>query len=363
MGKQFGDSAGGEPALQPWKVTAADYPTGGTRSQCAEFLLRYGVLAPSSHNTQPWLFSVTNEGVQVRADRARQLPVVDPHGRELVISCGAAIETLRVAARHFGQRFHVAPVPDPDDADLLARLRLGTSDPPSTSDNQLFDAVTRRRTNRSAYTDCEVPDAVVQQLIADAHDNGAWLYMIPGGNRRKVADLVARGDAIQMADRLFRRELASWMRANRSHDSDGIRGYGFGFGDLISHVVPRVIRTFDLGESQAARDRALAESSPLLAVLGSETDGPRQWLAVGQALQRILLRCCAAGVSASFLNQPVEVEQLRAELAREIGHDGAPQLLLRFGYGPPVEAQPRHSASARAVSSQSAGGDVAQPRA
>lgn len=347
MDKQFGDSAGGDPALQPWKVTAAGYPTTGTRSECATFLLQYGVLAPSSHNTQPWLLGVDNDGVHVRADRTRQLPVVDPHGRELVMSCGAAIETLRVAARHFGQHFHIDPLPDPDDADLLARLRLETSDPPSTTDNELFEAVTRRRTNRMAYTDCDVPDAIVQQLVADADDSGAWLHPIRGDDRRQIADLIARGDAIQMADGSFRRELASWMHPNCSQTNDGMRGYGFGFGDLISHVAPRIVRTFDLGRSQAAKDRALAEGSPLLAVIGSETDGPRQWLAAGQALQRILLRCCAASVSASFLNQPIEVEQLRTELATQIGRDGAPQLLLRLGYGPSVKAQPRHPAGIR----------------
>jgi hypothetical protein len=121
-----------------------------------------------------------------------------------------------------------------------------------------------------------------------------------------------------------------------------MRGYGFGFGDMASHVGPLMIRSFDLGRRQADKDRALAEGSPLLAVLVTAADDPPAWLATGQALQRVLLRARAAGVWSSYLNQPVEVPQLRPRLAGEIDRPGEwPQLVVRFGYGPPVPPEPR----------------------
>ncbi|MGE0219772.1 Acg family FMN-binding oxidoreductase [Mycolicibacterium sp.] len=331
-----------DPALAPWQVSDTDCPGPSPTAPLAEFLVRYAILAPSGHNTQPWLFRIVDEhGVEVVADRSRALPVVDPDDRELVISCGAAVETFDVAARHFGQRCHVEVLPDPADADLLARIRLGTAGEPDPEDDVLFGAITARRTNRAPYTDRCVPDVLVGQLVADAAAAGAWLHPIRGDDRVEIADLVARGDRIQMADKDFRRELASWLHANRSAGADGMRGYGFGFGDLMSLAGPLVIRTFDLGKGQAAKDRTLAERSPLLAVLGTATDEPAQLLAAGRAVQRILLRCCAAGVSASFLNQPVEVPELRPLLGAAIGRDGPPQLLLRLGYGTPVPPEPR----------------------
>jgi hypothetical protein len=128
----------------------------------------------------------------------------------------------------------------------------------------------------------------------------------------------------------------------RSHD--GMRGYGFGFGELMSHTGPLVIRSFDLGKGQAARDRELAEGSPLLSVFGTDSDDPGAWLATGQALQRVLLRARAAGVWSSFMNQPIEVAELRHRLAATIGHQGAfPQLVVRFGYGPSVIPEPRRA--------------------
>jgi hypothetical protein len=125
---------------------------------------------------------------------------------------------------------------------------------------------------------------------------------------------------------------------------DGMRGYGFGLGEVKSRLGPLVIGSFNTGKGQAAKDRELAEGAPLLAVLGSDDDDPRSWLETGQALQGALLRARAGGVWSSHLNQPIEVEDLRARLAKLIGReDGFPQLLLRFGFGPEVAPQPRRS--------------------
>lgn len=53
--------------------------------------------APSVHNTQPWRFRITDNAVDVLADRSRHLDFADPAGRELLISVGAAIANLRIA--------------------------------------------------------------------------------------------------------------------------------------------------------------------------------------------------------------------------------------------------------------------------
>jgi hypothetical protein len=122
------------------------------------------------------------------------------------------------------------------------------------------------------------------------------LHLASGDDRLPIADLIAEGDRIQWADRRFRRELALWMHPNRSRSHDGLRGYGFGFGELMSHTGPLAIRSFDLGKGQAARDRELVEASPLLSVFVTDSDHPAAWLATGKALQRVLLRACCRRV-------------------------------------------------------------------
>ena len=161
--------------------------------------------------------------------------------------------------------------------------------------------------------------------------------------RGGLADLIARGDRLQMADKHFRRELAAWLRSNRSHAPDGMPGFALGFGDVMGAAGPLVVRTFDIGMGQAARDRELALGSPVLAVLGTAADGVHHWVAAGQALARVLLRASVDGVVASFLNQPVEVPSLRPELQAIVGGPGYSQIVLRLGYRTeaPVRATPR----------------------
>jgi hypothetical protein len=169
---------------------------------------------------------------------------------------------------------------------------------------------------------------------------------VRGDNRRTaIVDLVAAGDRMQLANKSFRRELAAWVRPNHSDATDGIPGYGFGFSDVIALTGPFVIRTFDLGNFQAARDRELAEGSPVIAVLTTAGDLPANWIAAGQALARVLLLARANNVWASFLNQPIEVEELRPQVRQALDSDGYPQLILRMGYAPEVRATPRRPLS------------------
>jgi len=330
------------PNDEPWHVSEDHYPAAGEPEEKLRFMLNYAVLAPSGHNTQPWLFEVEGGEVKLYADRTRGLPVVDPEDRALIISCGAALFHLRVAMRHFGYDDEVELLPDPDDPDLLACVRLGPNHGETEEERSLFKAIPERRSNRRPFEDRPVPERLLSALQAAASKEGTWLHLVEDEDaKHAVAELIAEGDRIQLSDKRFRRELASWVHPNRTKSHDGVPGYAFGFGDLMSLAGPFVIRTFDTGEGQAAKDRQLAEGSPVLAVLGTEGDTAAEWLAAGQALARVLLRARAEGIWVSFLNQPIEVPELRPRLRTAIRQSGFPQLLLRMGYGPEVRPTPR----------------------
>ena len=92
--------------------------------QQALMLIRGAVLAPSSHNTQPWLFRLSESVIDLLADRTRALPVNDPEDRELAISCGCALMNLRVATASLGLRLRVELFPDPKEPDWLAHATV-----------------------------------------------------------------------------------------------------------------------------------------------------------------------------------------------------------------------------------------------
>jgi hypothetical protein len=111
--------------------------------------------------------------------------------------------------------------------------------------------------------------------------------------------------------------------------------------DLAAPLFTSVIRTFDLGGGLAAAHHALAAGSPLLICVATPTDDAPAWLAAGQALERLLLVAASAGITASYLNQPIEMGALRERLRTTLAMDGVPQILVRMGRGKPVPHSPR----------------------
>lgn len=335
-----------ESIMQSRHVSESDCPSRAPIREQLRFLLNYAVLAPSSHNTQPWLFSIGGDDVELYADRTRALAVVDPDDRELIMSCGAALFNLRIALRHFGYTYIMETIPKLGHPDFLARIRSGDKRVGTAEEQLLFQAIPQRHTNRLPFEDRDVPELLLSELQAAAEAEGAWLHVIRGSNaRNEVAYLIAQGDHLQASDKRFRRELAAWLHPNRSQSRDGIPGHAFGLGDWRSYVGPLMIRTFDWGEGQAAKDRQLAAGSPVLAVVGTEDDTPPDWLRAGQALERVVLWARAEGLRASFMNQPIEVPEMRPKLLDLIGRKGFPQLLLRMGYGRDVKGTPRRPVS------------------
>ena len=141
---------------------------------------------------------------------------------------------------------------------------------------------------------------------------------------------------MQFAEEAFRGELASWIRDPEA--GDGMLSHGVP-SSAVGESLQAFFRTFDAGGQVAQDERELALGSPLLAVLGTEDDDGSAWLASGQALAKVLLTATAAGVSASFLNQPIQVPSQRPLVAQAIGRSGYPQLVLRLGYGPPANTR------------------------
>lgn len=333
-----------DPVLAAWDVPTQRAPEALTPNGRLRAAVRWAVLAPSGHNSQPWRFVVRDEALELRADRSRRLPLADPDDRELAIACGAALMNARLALRHLGDEPVVQLLPEPGDRDLLARVTLGAPAVDAAADAALFVAIGHRRTNRAAYEPRDIPGDLLVQLVREVAAEGAWLQLLTEQAQRwELGSLVEEADRVQYADPAFRRELASWIRTN--HEApDGIRAYGLGMSDTRALGHRFAVRLLDIGRSRGARDRSLVEEAPVAVVLGTDGDSPADWLRAGQALQRMLLRARSESVWAAFHNQPVQVRPLRTRLATTIGRQGHPQVVLRLGYGPAPRPEPRRPA-------------------
>lgn len=331
------------PRSTPWSIDGSEYQGLATLKAKARFLLGYAILAPSSHNTQPWKFGVVDDGVLVYADYSRRLPVANPEDRELVMSVAAAITNYRVAAAHYGLACEVKHVPEPHNYELLAYIRIseGRADPRMAG---LFEGILKRRTNRSAYQPGDLSDDDLVALRSFAPFGGAdALIVTEQGRKARLAEIVSDGDLRRMADKAFTRELSEWIRPARSDDADGIPAVSLGIPPLVSPLAPWIVRTFNMSKSQADKDSAAVRDSAALLVVHS-TDDKVSVLEAGELLEMVLLKCALSGIQLSFFSLPVELDDLRAKIKAVVGISDEPQLLLRMGYGRRTEIlSPRRS--------------------
>jgi hypothetical protein len=301
-----------------------------------DVLLRAAGLAPSLHNSQPWQFAVGSRHVEVYADASQQLRSSDPSGRSLLISCGAAVFNLRVAFAHLDLLPRPRLLPDPADPTLVATLEVNRQQRPDDL-GRFYNALFARRTNRRPFQDRHPPRWVLTSLTDAARIEGAVLNVFDDPDEvTRVVDLLRDADMVDRTDPARIDERARWIGEQRSDSQAGIPS------DSLGPRPARLDTPFrDLGPASVPRDHATFEKAPTLAVLSTRSDQQVDWIRAGQALERVLLEATAAGISASFMNQPVEQDDLRWQVRNPLSGIGHTHMILRLGYGRPVPATPR----------------------
>lgn len=286
--------------------------------------------APSIHNTQPWRFITTPRTVEVHADPARGLHVIDPAARALVISCGAAVLNLRVALAWFGRRSRTRWLPSPGVPTHLATVQVVGSHRALDVDRELYPALHRRRSSRRPMTTRPVPTAVLDELGHAARKEGAALHLLTGDAADGLLAIVGDADAAQRRESAYREELGAWTTADSTRP-DGVAASAFGAWPGPGQVPQR---DFTVGGVVVARRAEAFEAAPTLAVLSTRDDTVVNWLRAGTALQRLLLVATIHRLRAGFLTQPLELPAFRDEVRALIGPPNMPQVVLRLGYGP-----------------------------
>lgn len=321
-----------DPKFTPWSIDENQYPAIGSLRDRMEFLVRYAVLAPSSHNTEPWRFRIHDDAIDVLMDHSRWLQVADADQRELHISVGCALENLLIAAEHFGLRHSALLMPDHSDPLLAARVTIADGGPAAAHRHQsLFKMIAVRHTNHGVYDGHPIPDDVRERLVACCVEPGIVVHLTDDLTiKRSVDEWVVKGDAAQFAKPEYREELAYWI-------GQGV----FGSSWMMSKIAQFAVAHFNPGKSIAKKDSELLMSSPVFGLIASESDNRPRQIMVGQVYQRISLLAASHGIWCQPMSQLVQVAEIRQELMMAAPEGGlVPQHPFRMGF---AQAEKEHT--------------------
>jgi hypothetical protein len=261
--------------------------------------------------------------------------VVDPINRELWISLGCALENLMIAALAFG---YAPEVSYPDKSDIIL-VRLTTD---TLQDSPLFDAIPFRQNTRSAYNGHLIKNGDLDLLQEMPLEPGMELNFATNPQAMETfIEYVNLGNLSQYNNADFVNELIEWLRFNKKEALSSMDGlYSVCSGNpQVPRFIGQMFVSSTKPQKQADADVKKFRTSPIAVVIASDADDKVSWIRTGQVYERLALTMTSLNIKSAFLNQPIEIANLRGQFQSAIGLGNfLPQLLLRFGY---ADAMPK----------------------
>lgn len=309
----------------------AEFPLYGTDPEKLNFLVRYANLSPSFRASRPWDFQVEDETIVLHLDRSRARRVHDPELRELMISCGSALEHLCVAARKFG----LTPiVTEKHDKHRLATIQLGGPRQPEEQDTVMFYAIHKWLNVPQPFRISRaIPEELMEEL-STLMQGGSWIHFArEKGDRKFLAELIEEGDVqFRKSNEEYQKRHEAAPKRRREDKS-----WRLPTTPVIGTYKEAFLRIFPGLKSGPSAASRIAESATALAVLGSMEDTPSSWLEAGRTMAKVLLRSLAIGVRPAILNQPIALPSMRKKLIEQMKLKGHPQVIMQLGF---PETQP-----------------------
>ncbi|MEO3756900.1 NAD(P)H nitroreductase [Mycobacterium sp. B14F4] len=300
------------------------------------------VRAPSVHNSQPWQWRLGDRSLHLYANRALQLPHTDPDARDLILSCGAALNHCQIAFAALGWQAKIHRFPNPDEPDHLAALELHRH-PAGDADIALAAAIPRRRTDRRRYSQWQIAPGDIALIGSRAARMGVTMRRVddlPG-----LQKIVAEAAWQHAADHGYSAELAAW--SGRYGAAAGVPARNTPKPDSRAPIPARWFAGPALAQppgSEAEIDNAV------VVALGTTEDNELSRLRAGEATSMVLLTATALGLASCPITEPLELAQTRDGVREHVFEDrNYPQMLLRMGWAP-VNADPLPATPRRALS-------------
>ncbi|OGN01044.1 MAG: hypothetical protein A3B91_02940 [Candidatus Yanofskybacteria bacterium RIFCSPHIGHO2_02_FULL_41_29] len=332
----------------PWDIKKEDFPVSGLLSDKIKFVLGYAILAPSTHNSQPWLFKIDSNSCKIYYDPKLKLPQADPKGRDLYISLGCMAENIMIASNYFGIFKELKLI---FEGTLAVEIVFRENGERNSDLEYLLDTIPRRVNVRGVFEDKTLPDDIGIELLSLNKDQRIRIRFVDDKEKiSKIASLTAEGLRMAHGRPIFRQEMSKWMTSSLSSRKDGLPGYSLRMPFLLSFIIPVLVKFFDLSLLLAKLNRISVSSAPLICFIESEKSSPEIWFETGRLAERLMLHLQSKEIMTSIFVASIEIGDLYKKVQEVIGNDLIPQFLFCVGYMNQIQGHsPRHKVEKKII--------------
>lgn len=308
-------------------------------------ILYLASLAPSGHNTQPWTIRIIEpQHWIVGSARERWLPAVDPQNREVLLSIGAFLENLIIAAEVHGYAVDLSVIAkSPSDKEIVdIRLRKG-----QVREFPL-EKIKMRRTVRNNFSDREIgADDLRYITLPDKRPHLVDVMMSHGvyfPNRSPQGRHLQEGTIEANRKQAFRdpaqQELANWIRWSNKEAEEHRNGLTPDSMEITGIAGLYVRYFYDRKSvlSESFRESTIDTVTKQVRTCGgwlvvtSQDSRIETLIEYGRMFEGMLLRIRERKIAIHPMTQMLEETPGRDAIAKELGLTGEVQWILRIGY-------------------------------
>jgi hypothetical protein len=308
-------------------------------------ILYLASVAPSGHNTQPWTVRIVEpQHWIVGSARERWLPAVDPQNREVLLSIGAFLQNLVIAAEVHGYAVDLSIVAKSSSDKEIADIRLRKG---QVRDFPL-EKIKTRRTVRNNFSDREISADDLRYITL--HDKRPHLVelMTPHGfyfpNRSPQGKHLQEGTIEANRKQAFRdpaqQELANWIRwSNKEAEEhrNGLTPDSMEIGGIAGFYVRNFYNRKSV-LSKSFRETTVDTVAKQVGTCGgwlvvtSQDSRIETLIEYGRVFEGMLLKIRERNIAIHPMTQMLEETPSRDAIAKELGLGGEVQWILRIGY-------------------------------
>jgi len=315
-----------------WNIDYKDFHSKKTLVDELKFLVNFAVLAPSSHNSQPWKFEIKDNEIILRPDFERSLPFSDKNHRQLYISLGAALENLLIAANYYNFKTNVKYINTGSD-NFSIIISFEKSEAKEQNNEHLVFSIPRRRTNRNKYSDCALDQSLINKIAGFADVDTKIDFILEKDKKDKISDVVSNALITAMDQKDFRKELSEYIKSNITNSPVGMPASGFGIPTSISLFASSMLKRINMNNITKKQDEALLKNfTPAFILISTKNDNVEDWIKSGRIYESVTLEAEKNNIKTAPMAAAIQIGEFYKDLQRILDLSFRPQVFCRVGF-------------------------------